>query len=343
VTRSSWLAVVAFSIAACTEGQESDADQTSDGGTPSDARVFEDAATERDAQIDASSFGDAEVFEDATARDADSSDADPTDAEPTDASEPPDAEPPRDADVFEDANLPDAAPIDATPIDAMIADAQPRDAANADAEPRDANNPDASSPDASSPMDASVPDPAMSFFTTSTGNAPNGGNYGGISGADNLCQTLATAAGAGARAWRAYLSVSDYFAPFTFAHAKDRIGTGPWFNYYGQMIAADVAALHANGLDANLNFTELGLAVPAGDHDVMTGSNSAGEYSGGDTCINWTDNTTAGQGFVGHADWNLPTTIGNPSWNASHRALDCTQATLASTAGSGRIYCFAIN
>ncbi|HEY5127938.1 MAG TPA: lectin, partial [Bradyrhizobium sp.] len=56
---------------------------------------------------------------------------------------------------------------------------------------------------------AAQPAPAQSadtsFFLTSTGIG-NGGNLGGLAGADNYCQTLAQAAGSGARTWRAYLS-----------------------------------------------------------------------------------------------------------------------------------------
>jgi hypothetical protein len=45
----------------------------------------------------------------------------------------------------------------------------------------------------------------MSFFVTSEGSG-KGADYGGLVGADKHCQTLAAAAGAGARMWRAYLS-----------------------------------------------------------------------------------------------------------------------------------------
>ncbi len=45
----------------------------------------------------------------------------------------------------------------------------------------------------------------MSFFITSTG-VGDGANLGGLAGADKHCQTLAAAAGAGNRTWRAYLS-----------------------------------------------------------------------------------------------------------------------------------------
>ena len=42
----------------------------------------------------------------------------------------------------------------------------------------------------------------MTFFVTSVGSG-NGANYGGLTGADKHCQTLAAAAGAGNRTWRA--------------------------------------------------------------------------------------------------------------------------------------------
>src|SRR3954463_12949993 len=88
---------------------------------------------------------------------------------------------------------------------------------------------------------------AMSFFITSVGSG-DGGNLGGIEGADAHCQTLAAAAGAGGGQGRAYLSV-----PATASHpvvnARDRIGQGPWFNARGAQIAANLHDLHS---DANV-------------------------------------------------------------------------------------------
>ena len=54
-------------------------------------------------------------------------------------------------------------------------------------------------------LPASAQQAGMTFFVTSAGIG-NGGNLGGLAGADNHCQTLAQAAGAGAKTWRAYLS-----------------------------------------------------------------------------------------------------------------------------------------
>src|SRR5262245_24121365 len=45
----------------------------------------------------------------------------------------------------------------------------------------------------------------MTFFLTSAGPG-KGGDLGGLAGADRHCQTLAQAAGAGAKTWHAYLS-----------------------------------------------------------------------------------------------------------------------------------------
>src|SRR5258707_13095197 len=47
--------------------------------------------------------------------------------------------------------------------------------------------------------------PNMSFFVTSAGPG-KGGDLGGLAGADAHCQTLATTAGAGNKAWRAHLT-----------------------------------------------------------------------------------------------------------------------------------------
>ena len=74
----------------------------------------------------------------------------------------------------------------------------------------------------------------LSFFVTS--QTSKTGNLGGISGADATCTTLAAAAGAGDKVWKAYLST-------TTENAKDRIGKGPWFNAKGTLVAADLTAL----------------------------------------------------------------------------------------------------
>src|ERR1700736_3321381 len=82
-----------------------------------------------------------------------------------------------------------------------------------------------------------------SFFVTSTGIG-NGGNLGGLAGADNYCQTLAQAVGTGAKTWRAYLSTQGADGK-PAVNARDRIGKGPWQNSKGIVIVKDVVELHS--------------------------------------------------------------------------------------------------
>jgi hypothetical protein len=193
-----------------------------------------------------------------------------------------------------------------------------------------------------------------SFFVTSKGIG-NGANLGGLAGADNHCQTLAQAAGAGAKTWRAYLSTQAADgAPAV--NARDRIGNGPWKNSKGVVVAKNVAELHGNNnINKETALTERGETVNGyGDqpnrHDILTGSQSDGTaFAGADdrTCKNWTS-STQGAAMVGHSDISGPAT--NPtvkSWNAAHpsRGPDggCSQKDLISTGGDGLLYCFATN
>jgi hypothetical protein len=194
-----------------------------------------------------------------------------------------------------------------------------------------------------------------SFFLTSNGIG-NGGNLGGLAGADNHCQTLAQAAGAGAKTWRAYLSTQEASgAPAV--NARDRIGRGPWKNSKGVVIAKDVADLHgANaGLTKQTALSEKGEVINGrGDtpnrHDVLTGSQADGSaFAAGEdrTCKNWTS-STQGAAMVGHSDRiGLRDDEPSKSWNSSHpsRGPDggCSQADLKSTGGDGLLYCFAAN
>jgi hypothetical protein len=205
---------------------------------------------------------------------------------------------------------------------------------------------------AARPVLAQSPD--TGFFVTSTGIG-NGGNLGGLAGADNHCQTLAQAAGIGAKTWRAYLSTQAADGQ-PAVNARDRVGKGPWQNSKGVVIARDVAELHgSNNINKETALNEKGETVNGyGDkpnrHDILTGSQPDGTaFSGSDdrTCKNWTS-STQGAAMVGHTDLNGPAT--NPtvkSWNAAHpsRGPDggCSQKDLVSTGGDGLLYCFAAN
>lgn len=186
----------------------------------------------------------------------------------------------------------------------------------------------------------------ISFFITSSGSG-KGADLGGLEGADQLCQRLATSADAGNRTWRAYLSTS---APAI--NARDRIGTGPWTNAKGVVIAQDIENLHgSNNINKETALTENGDQVSgSGDqpntHDILTGSQSDGRAPGGGndmTCGNWTS-SAEGAAMVGHHDrrgTNQPPA--SVSWNASHLSRGCSQEALRGTGGAGLFYCFATN
>ncbi|HEY5622911.1 MAG TPA: lectin [Gammaproteobacteria bacterium] len=190
----------------------------------------------------------------------------------------------------------------------------------------------------------------MTFFVTSE-PIGDGGNLGGLEGADAHCEALADAVGAGGRGWRAYLSTQDR-PGVPAVNARDRIGTGPWYNFYGVMIARDVAHLHGdtiemarlgNNLTKVSGVTEKGQIVPGltdfphprdGDweyvrttpysnrHEVLTGSRTDGTAYPPDmdyTCDNWTSNAEpeggADGGPMGAAPGKPNVQIGFPDRN----------------------------
>ena len=191
----------------------------------------------------------------------------------------------------------------------------------------------------------------LTFFVTSVGTG-KGADLGGLAGADQHCQQLATSVGAGAKTWHAYLSTQGNGA----VNARDRIGKGPWVNAKGATIAKDIAELHgANNMTKQTVLTEKGgINNGRGDtpnrHDILTGSQPDGTaFAGGEdrTCKNYTS-STQGAVMLGHADrQGLGDDDASKSWNSSHpsRGPDggCSQADLRSTGGDGLFYCFAIN
>jgi hypothetical protein len=145
----------------------------------------------------------------------------------------------------------------------------------------------------------------MLFFVTSAGSG-KGGDLGGLASADQHCQHLAQAAGAGSKTWRAYLSTQGPGA----VNARDRIGSGPWRNAKGVVVAKDVAELHGtNNISKQTALTEKGEMVNGrGDtpnmHDILTGSRPDGTaFAAGEdrTCGNWTKSGQAAA-MTGHHD-----------------------------------------
>jgi len=196
-----------------------------------------------------------------------------------------------------------------------------------------------------------APAQPMSFFITSA-NKGDGANYGGIAGADAHCAMLAKAAGSAKTQWRAYLSTQGAGV----VNARDRIGSGPWYNSRGAMVARNLSHLHGDtldearlgsnlargtGLDEKQQATK-GQGDMPNEHDILTGSQPDGRaFADGmdHTCNNYTSNA-AGTVQMGHFD---RTGGGNASWNSAHGSKGCSQANLVSTGGAGKVYCFALD
>lgn len=194
----------------------------------------------------------------------------------------------------------------------------------------------------------------MSFFITSAGPG-KGGDLGGLAGADRHCQSLAQAVGAGHRTWRAYLSTqAPKLADTNFVNARDRIGTGPWQNAKGEIVAYNVYELHSpsSNLNKHTALNEKGQIVNGRTekpnmHDILTGSRPDGTAFPGApfadmTCGNWTKSGDDGAAMTGHHDRAGP--LDAPwavSWNSAHPTLGCSQEKIRPTGGDGLFYCFA--
>lgn len=198
-----------------------------------------------------------------------------------------------------------------------------------------------------SPSDA-LPRSTVSFFVSSS-KSPTG-NLGGLRGADAICQNLAGTVGLGGKTWRAYLSADrDPDNGNRPVDARTRIGSGPWFNTNGLMLARDLTDLHARIGDASVFLDEHGQRIPGQwtgspppvEHDILTGSNADGTLAAGFTCDGWTSTAATLQSRVGHSDGLGPgqaTTGTFTSWNSSHTG-QCGNTVPGG--GAGRIYCFA--
>jgi hypothetical protein len=198
----------------------------------------------------------------------------------------------------------------------------------------------------------------FSFFITSS-NVGKGADLGGLAGADAHCQKLASAVGAGNKTWHAYLSTQARDGK-PAVNARDRIGSGPWYNVNGALVAQDVSQLHGdtleqarigNALNWATALTEQGKPVKrAGDtpneHDIITGSQPDGRAYPAEpydrTCKNYTSSAPDGSVQLGHFDrtGRVATAL---SWNSAHPSRGCSQENLVSTGGAGYLYCFASN
>jgi hypothetical protein len=114
--------------------------------------------------------------------------------------------------------------------------------------------------------------PDMNFFVAVEG-ARWGADQPALEVSDQQCTDLAYAQGYGHLTWRAYLNgtAADGEADQV---ARQRIGAGPWFNYYGVEIAGNIAQLHSdeNNLWGETAITVLGEYPPDGVLEIPMGS-----------------------------------------------------------------------
>jgi hypothetical protein len=287
-----------------------------------------------------------------------------------------------------------AQPLDARPEnDAQrepVRDSAPEPLRDADVSaPVDAARTDAGPiADAGSIACATPEEEKFSFFLISykavrreSGSADGfGGNLGGISGADAICQRVAEHSSPCQKnkRWRAFLSTTQ-------GHAIERIGKGPWYDRLGRLLANSLADLAqerpagAHALIVNDLPNEDGVPNrnPDGtgnvdNHQTLTGSgvdgklyaqagsgfgNACGPSSEAwtpekATCWDWTSAEPAGCPRVGHS-WPRQgsglhwISVGNeggcaPGATLEERGgLDGTRR-VGSAGGYGGFYCFAV-
>lgn len=182
------------------------------------------------------------------------------------------------------------------------------------------------------------------------------GEGAGLRGADKICAAVAELgiAGAGKKTWRAFLSTST-------VHAKDRIGTGPWYDANGRQVASNLTQLLMDRPgDADVAIkndlpNEHGTpnhADGSNNHAVLTGTGPDGMLytvampTSDSTCDDWTSKEATGHPWCGHS-W--PRTGSGTNWMSSSAVGGCAPCAgngtgcVGTTGGYGGFYCFAID
>jgi hypothetical protein len=141
------------------------------------------------------------------------------------------------------------------------------------------------------------------------------GAFGGIAGADKICNDLAKAQGL-AGTYVAWVST-------TGTNAIDRItANGPWQRVDGPVVAQTKAQLATGTLTTALLRDEKNQTPPAAEDRVWTATGADGKFVGGSDCAGWTG---AGNGRVGEAEHT------DSRWTALTDEA-CTEV--------NRVYCF---
>jgi hypothetical protein len=189
------------------------------------------------------------------------------------------------------------------------------------------------------------------------------GEGAGLRGADKICAEVAESAmaGAGSKAWRAFLSATTGGSGGGPVHAKDRVGTGPWHDAQGRLVASNLTQLLMDRPgDADVavkNDLPNEFGVPNGadgtnNHAVLTGTGSDGTlYTAAtpttdSTCNDWTSKEMIGKPRCGHS-W--PRASSGSNWMSAITVAGCAPcvatgtACVGGTGGYGAFYCFVTN
>jgi hypothetical protein len=224
----------------------------------------------------------------------------------------------------------------------------------------------------------------FSFFIVSqaamvalSGNAKGFGGdfrYGeadGLTGADKICRDTAERSMPGnGKTWRAFLSVAKGPSG-TPVNAADRVGTGPWYDRLGRLVAAtkaDLLQARPKGADPAIindlpNEDGLPNQFPAGsttahdNHATVTGSTAQGTlHSSGAaaTCQDWT--SAAADGGRPYVGLSFPRGTQATNWISTQSEPGCLPGgtiiqtggappgdySIGASGGYGGIYCLAL-
>lgn len=203
------------------------------------------------------------------------------------------------------------------------------------------------------------------------------GEGAGLRGADKICAQAAEIgiAGAGSKTWRAFLSATAGGSGGGAVNAKDRVGTGPWHDSVGRLVASNLTSLlmdRPGDADASIKNdlpNEFGLpnhmdgspgctgsACP-NNHQVLSGTGTDGNLyaaTSDATCSDWTSSALSGHPRTGHS-W--PRQGSGTNWMSDEDGAGCgpcaalssaTTATgpvpacVGATGGYGGFYCLAL-
>jgi hypothetical protein len=199
------------------------------------------------------------------------------------------------------------------------------------------------------------------------------GQGAGLLGADSICQCIAERSmkGSAVKQWRAFLSV-EKGPNGTQVNAIDRIGSGPWYDRTGRVVALKLSDLTSGDRPATADDDikndlpnedgvpnhrpNVGSTATVDNHHTVTGSNKQGKLnSATSTCDDWTSVTSTEKPMCGFS-WPRGMGGGAANWITGFTANGCKAGAetvdngggarnttiIGSGGGYGGFYCFAL-